>query len=100
MEVLGEDRKANETKIGVVEARLNNHKVGLNIIASTVSIIKTQMDQVQKKAKEKKAKLVARVAEINKKWVTKSRWMNQHLGHENQGLWASQRATGLNTAGR
>lgn len=66
-----EDRKANETKIGVVEARLNNLEAEMNTIAFTVLIIKTQMDQVQKKIEVEIAKTAARVADIDKMWVSK-----------------------------
>ncbi|XP_042067225.1 uncharacterized protein LOC121810531 [Salvia splendens] len=73
LEVLLEDRKNNEAKIGVVEERLTKIEIGLNIVASTMSIIKLQMDQVQTKAEGDKAKAAAKVADINKDWdATKS----------------------------
>lgn len=65
MEVLLEYRKNNEAKIGAVEERLNKLEIGLNIVATIVSIIKIQMDQVQKKAEEDKVKDDAKVANIN-----------------------------------
>ncbi|KAL1564360.1 hypothetical protein AAHA92_06712 [Salvia divinorum] len=52
LEVLEEDRKTNETKIGVVEAIFNNLETGLNTIVSTVTVIKIQMDQIQKEIEE------------------------------------------------
>ncbi|XP_042006158.1 uncharacterized protein LOC121754940 [Salvia splendens] len=73
LEVLVQDRKTNDTKIGVVEARLNNFEQEINIIATAVSNIQTQMDQVHKKLEEDKAKAAARVGDINKKWVTKQK---------------------------
>ncbi|KAL1559151.1 hypothetical protein AAHA92_09525 [Salvia divinorum] len=71
LEAMQEERKANDTKIGVVEARLNNLEGGLNTIVTTVIAIKIQMDQIQKQAEEKRAKAADRVAELNKKWVAK-----------------------------
>ncbi|KAL1568804.1 hypothetical protein AAHA92_00366 [Salvia divinorum] len=71
MEAMQEDRKANDTKIGVVEARLNNLKGGLNTIVTTVTAIKTQMDQIQNEVEERRAKAAVRVAELKKKWVGK-----------------------------
>ncbi|XP_042016214.1 uncharacterized protein LOC121764223 [Salvia splendens] len=73
LEVLVKDGKTNDTKIGVVEARLNNHEQGINTIATAVSNIKTQMDQVHKNIEEDKAKAAARVADINKKCFTKQK---------------------------
>ncbi|KAL1568707.1 hypothetical protein AAHA92_00287 [Salvia divinorum] len=71
LEAMQEDRKVNDTKIGVVEARLNNLEGGLNTIVTTVTAIKTQMDQIQKQVEERRAKTTDRVAELNKKWVAK-----------------------------
>ncbi|XP_047942569.1 uncharacterized protein LOC125189325 [Salvia hispanica] len=69
-EVLVQDRRTNDTKIRVVEARLNNLEAVINTISTTVTSIKTQMDQVQQKIDEHK-KSAARVADINTKWVVK-----------------------------
>ncbi|XP_042009143.1 uncharacterized protein LOC121757705 [Salvia splendens] len=73
LKVLVQDRKTNDTKIGVVEARLNNLEAGINTIATVVTNIKNQMDQIQQKIEEDKAKATARVADINKKWVAKQK---------------------------
>ncbi|XP_047949093.1 uncharacterized protein LOC125194921 [Salvia hispanica] len=66
LELMLEDRKNNETKMGVVEERLTKLESGLNTVVSTMSIIKLQMDQFQKKAVEDKGKAVAKVVGINK----------------------------------
>ncbi|XP_047952284.1 uncharacterized protein LOC125197628 [Salvia hispanica] len=66
------DRKTNDTKIGVLEARLNNLEAGINTLTTAVTSIKNQMDQVQQKLEEDK-KAAARVADINKKWVAKQK---------------------------
>ncbi|XP_047978402.1 uncharacterized protein LOC125220288 [Salvia hispanica] len=66
LELMLEDRKNNETKMGVVEERLTKLESGLNTVVSTVSIIKLQMDQFQKKAVEDKGKAVAKVVGTNK----------------------------------
>ncbi|KAL1569936.1 hypothetical protein AAHA92_01349 [Salvia divinorum] len=50
LEAMQEDRKANDTKIGVVE---------------------TQMDQIQKEVEDRRAKAADRVNELNKEWVAK-----------------------------
>ncbi|KAL1536618.1 hypothetical protein AAHA92_29242 [Salvia divinorum] len=71
LEAMQEDRKANDTKIGVVEARLNNLEVGLNTLVTTVTAIKTQMDQIQKQEEDRRAKAADRVNELNKEWVAK-----------------------------
>ncbi|KAL1537875.1 hypothetical protein AAHA92_30349 [Salvia divinorum] len=41
LEAMQEDRKANNTKIEVVEARLNNLEGGMNTVVTTVTAIKT-----------------------------------------------------------
>ncbi|KAL1533093.1 hypothetical protein AAHA92_33028 [Salvia divinorum] len=56
LEAMQEDRKSNDTKIGVIEARLNNLEEGLNTIVTTVTAIKIQMDQIQKQAEKRRAK--------------------------------------------
>ncbi|KAL1536625.1 hypothetical protein AAHA92_29248 [Salvia divinorum] len=71
LEAMQEDRKANDTKIGVVEARLNNLEGGLNTFVTTVTAIKTQMDQIQKEVEDRRAKAADRVNELNKEWVAK-----------------------------
>ncbi|KAL1540753.1 hypothetical protein AAHA92_25062 [Salvia divinorum] len=71
LEAMQEDRKANDTKIGVVEARLNNLEGGLNTLVTTVTAIKTQMDQIQKEVEDRRAKAADRVNELNKEWVAK-----------------------------
>ncbi|KAL1564611.1 hypothetical protein AAHA92_06930 [Salvia divinorum] len=99
LEAMQEDRKANDTKIGVVEARLNNLERGLNTIITTVTAIKIRMDQIQKHAEEKRAKAADRVAELNKKWVTKkskdeastSGMKNEDSAHSSGPLDKSQR---------
>ncbi|XP_042019017.1 uncharacterized protein LOC121766847 [Salvia splendens] len=45
LKVLVQDRKTNDTKIGVVEAMLNNLEAEINIIVTVVTNIKNQMDQ-------------------------------------------------------
>ncbi|KAL1560014.1 hypothetical protein AAHA92_10283 [Salvia divinorum] len=98
LEVMQEDRKANDTKIGVVEARLNNLEGGLNTIITTVTAIKIQIDQIQKQAEERRAKAADRVAELNKKWVVKkskdeastSGTKDEDSGHANGPLDKSQ----------
>ncbi|KAL1558825.1 hypothetical protein AAHA92_09241 [Salvia divinorum] len=102
-----EDRKANDTKIGVVEARLNNLEGGLNAIVTTVTAIKTQMDQIQKQAEEARAKVAD---ELNKKLIAKkskdeastSGTKNEKSGHASAPLDKSQRLleTSHRTAGR
>ena len=72
LEVLVQDRKTNDTKSGVVEARLNNLEAGINTIITAITYIKTQMDQVQQKIDEDK-KAATRMADINKKWVAKQK---------------------------
>ncbi|XP_047950420.1 uncharacterized protein LOC125196092 [Salvia hispanica] len=67
------DRKVNDTKIGVVEGRINNLDQGMNTISTAISNINTQMEQIQKKLDEDRAKAAARVDEINKKWVAKQK---------------------------
>ncbi|KAL1563929.1 hypothetical protein AAHA92_06346 [Salvia divinorum] len=71
LEAMQEDRKANDTKIGVIEARLNNLEGGLNTLVTTVKAIKTQMDQIQKQEEDRRAKAADRVNELNKEWVAK-----------------------------
>ncbi|XP_047965041.1 uncharacterized protein LOC125209485 [Salvia hispanica] len=56
LEMLVQDRKTHGTKIRVVEASLNNLEQGISTIATAVSNIQTQMDQVHKKIEEDKAK--------------------------------------------
>ena len=70
---VAQDRKTNDTKIGVVEARLNNLEQGISTIATAVTNIQTQMDQVHKKLEKDRAKAATRVADINKKWVAKQK---------------------------
>ncbi|XP_047943124.1 uncharacterized protein LOC125189954 [Salvia hispanica] len=55
------------------EARINNLEQGINTISTVISNINTQMEQVQKKLDEDKAKVAARVEDINKKWVAKQK---------------------------
>ena len=57
LEMLVQDRKTHGTKIRVVEASLNNLEQGISTIATAVSNIQTQMDQVHKKIEEDKAKV-------------------------------------------
>ncbi|XP_047953338.1 uncharacterized protein LOC125199322 [Salvia hispanica] len=73
LEVITQDRKINDTKIGVVEARINNLEQGMNTISAAVTNITTQMEQIQKKLDEDRAKAAARVDDINKKWVAKQK---------------------------
>ncbi|XP_042023170.1 uncharacterized protein LOC121770521 [Salvia splendens] len=73
LEVLVQDRKTNDTKIGVVEARLHNLEAGINTIATAITNIMNQMDQVEQKIEEGKAKAAAQVADTNKKWVAKQK---------------------------
>ena len=77
LEVLVQDRKTNDTKIRVMEARLNNLKAGITTLTTVVTSFKTQMDQVQQKIEEVK-KSAARVADINKKWVAKQKAAMRH----------------------
>ena len=72
LEVLVQNRKTNDTKIGVMEARLNNLEVEITTLTTAATSIKTQMDQVQQKIEEDKM-AAARVADINKKWVAKQK---------------------------
>ncbi|XP_047978628.1 uncharacterized protein LOC125220507 [Salvia hispanica] len=67
LEVITQDRKVNDTKIGVVDARINNLEQGMNTIPTVIANINTQMEQIQKKLDEDKAKAAARVDDINKK---------------------------------
>ncbi|XP_047949958.1 uncharacterized protein LOC125195774 [Salvia hispanica] len=67
LEVITQDRKVNDTKIGVVEARINNLEQGVNTISTTIANINTQMEQIQKKLEEDREKAAARVDDINKK---------------------------------
>ncbi|KAL1564963.1 hypothetical protein AAHA92_07240 [Salvia divinorum] len=71
LEAMQEDRKVNDTTIEVIKARLNNLEGGLNTLVTTVTASKTQIDQIQKKAEEARAKAADRVNELNKKWVAK-----------------------------
>ena len=73
LEVITQDRKVNDTKIGVVEARINNLEQGMNTISAAIANINTQMEQIQKKLDEEKAKAAARVDDINKKRVAKQK---------------------------
>ncbi|XP_042049541.1 uncharacterized protein LOC121795120 [Salvia splendens] len=86
LEVLVQDRKTNDTKIGIVEARLNNLEAGINTTATAVTNIENQMDQVQQKIEEDKAKAVARVADINKKWVAKQKTDEVNISGTNFGV--------------
>ncbi|XP_042012087.1 uncharacterized protein LOC121760495 [Salvia splendens] len=85
-EVQVQDRKTNDTKIGVVEARLNNLEAEINTIDTAVTNIKNQMDQVQQKIAEEKAKAAARVADINKKWVAKKKMGDVSNSGANSGV--------------
>ncbi|XP_047949118.1 uncharacterized protein LOC125194948 [Salvia hispanica] len=69
--VIAQDRKVNDTKIGVVEARINNLEQGMNTISTAIANINTQMEQIQKKLDEDRAKAAALVDDVNKKWVAK-----------------------------
>ncbi|XP_047941973.1 uncharacterized protein LOC125188913 [Salvia hispanica] len=71
LEVIAQDRKVNDTKIGVVEARINNLVQGMNMISTAIANINTQMEQIQKKLDEDRAKAAALVDDVNKKWVAK-----------------------------
>ncbi|XP_047961385.1 uncharacterized protein LOC125206134 [Salvia hispanica] len=73
LEVITQDKKVNDTKIGVVEARINNLEQGMNTISTAIANINTQMEQIQKKLDEDRAKAAARVDDINKKWVAKQK---------------------------
>ncbi|XP_047979191.1 uncharacterized protein LOC125221107 [Salvia hispanica] len=72
LEVITQDRKVNDTKIGVVEARINNLEQGMNTISTAITNINTQMEQIQK-LDEDRAKAAAQVDDINKKWVAKQK---------------------------
>ncbi|KAL1545394.1 hypothetical protein AAHA92_22128 [Salvia divinorum] len=107
LEAMQEDRKANDTKIGVIEARLNNLEGGLNAIVTTITAIKTQMDHIQKQAEEARAKVVD---ELNKKLIAKkskdeastSSTKNENSGHASGPLDKFQRPLEMSqrTAGR
>ncbi|XP_047949154.1 uncharacterized protein LOC125194986 [Salvia hispanica] len=73
LEVIAQDRKVNDTKIGVVEARINNLEQGMNTISTAIANINTQMEQIQKKVDEDRAKAAALVDDVNKKWVAKKK---------------------------
>ncbi|XP_047979322.1 uncharacterized protein LOC125221240 [Salvia hispanica] len=73
LEVIAQDRKVNDTKIGVVEARINNLEQEMNTISTAIANINTQMEQIQKKLDEDRAKAAARVDDVNKKWVAKQK---------------------------
>ncbi|XP_047978855.1 uncharacterized protein LOC125220756 [Salvia hispanica] len=73
LEVIAQDRKVNDTKIGVVEARINNLEQGMNTISTAIANINTQMEQIQKKLDEDRAKAATRVDDVNKKWVAKQK---------------------------
>ncbi|XP_047948973.1 uncharacterized protein LOC125194795 [Salvia hispanica] len=73
LEVIAQDRKVNDTKIGVVEARINNLEQGMNTISTAITNINTQMEQIQKKLDEDRAKAAALVDDVNKKWVAKQK---------------------------
>ncbi|XP_047978999.1 uncharacterized protein LOC125220910 [Salvia hispanica] len=73
LEVITQDRKVNDTKIGVVEARINNLEQEMNTISTAIANINTQMEQIQKKLDEDRAKAAARVDNNNKKWVAKQK---------------------------
>ena len=73
LEVIAQDKKINDTKIGVVETRINKLEQGINTISTAISNINTQMEQVQKKLDEDKAKATARVDDINMKWEAKQK---------------------------
>ena len=57
----------------MVEARINNLEQGMNTISTAIANINTQMEQIQKKLDEDRAKAAARVDDINKKWVAKQK---------------------------
>ena len=71
LEEITQDRKVNDTKIGVVEVRINNLEEGMNTISTAIANINTQMEKIQKKLDEDRAKAAARVDDVNKKWVAK-----------------------------
>ncbi|XP_047978459.1 uncharacterized protein LOC125220340 [Salvia hispanica] len=73
LEVMLEDRRNNEARIGFIEERVNNLEQGISTITTAVMNIQTLMDQVHKKLEEDKGKAAARVADINKKWVAKQK---------------------------
>ena len=73
LEVMLEDRRNNEARIGFIEERVNNLEQGISTITTAVMNIQTLMDQVHKKIEEDKGKATARVADINKKWVAKQK---------------------------
>ncbi|XP_047949031.1 uncharacterized protein LOC125194857 [Salvia hispanica] len=73
LEVIAQDMKVNDTKIEVVEARINNLEQGMNTISTVIANINTQMEQIQKKLDEDRAKAAARVDEVNKKWMAKQK---------------------------
>ncbi|XP_047978398.1 uncharacterized protein LOC125220284 [Salvia hispanica] len=73
LEVIAQDRQVNDTKIRVVKARINNLEQGMNTISTAIANINTQMEQIQKKLDEDRAKAAVGVDDINKKWGAKQK---------------------------